>query len=199
MIENRYVGREFLSAENLHAASRLESRMVSDITCLLVIFEHRHIDWPGRNPVEPFTVARHDFRRDGPEFGTPVEVLARLNDPDWERFIWLPFEVAHGDCYGFTMRYAHELQHYRQLVDRQSLSKARAFLSDLRRDGFKPTIKSEGNPNEFDADIVALDMFEELHGQSALQAFVSRESESPVMGDFYSRILPLRARFKAKS
>jgi hypothetical protein len=115
------------------------------------IFEDRRIAWSGLDRVEPFTVARHDLERDGPEEGTPTEVMGHLREIGWERLVWIPVEVAHGDVGRFTIRYAHELQHYRQLLGEESLSKAQKFLAERRREGIHPTISTEKNPAEFDA------------------------------------------------
>lgn len=198
MSGNRFRGRELLPEGNLRVAALVESRLVEESSGLYVVFENRVIDWPGSRRVEPFTVARHDFDRQGPEDGMPQEVVARLREPGWERLVWIPFEVTHGDLYRFTIRYAHELQHYRQLLGvAESLSKVRDFLSRRRREGFMPTLKGEG-PREFDADVIAFDTFEAIHGPVALQDYIGREAVDPLMRNFYDRVLPLIERFKAE-
>jgi hypothetical protein len=194
MRRNRFVGRDLLPASNRAVAALLESRFVQEDSGLYVIFESRVVDWPRRSHVEPFTVARHDYDREGPEAGMPREVVDCLRGAGWERLMWMPVEVAHGAL----DRYVHELQHYRQLIGAESLSKARRFLSRLRHEGFIPRIKTECDPREFDADVAAFDAFETIHGSAALQDFVNREAVDLVMRSFYDRVLPLRERFKAE-
>ena len=96
---------------NLRTAYLIESQLVDEESGLYVVFEDRRIAWFGLDRVEPFTVARHDLERDGPEEGTPTEVIGHLREIGWERLVWIPVEVAHGDVGRFTIRYAHELQH----------------------------------------------------------------------------------------
>lgn len=200
MTENRFRGRELLPEGTLQVAALVESGFVEENSGLYIVFENRVIDWPGSHRVEPFTVARHDFDRDGAEDGMPQEVMARLSESGWERLVWIPVEVAHGDLYRFTIRYAHELQHYRQLLGvAESLSKVRDFLSRRRREGFTPTLKGEEDPREFDADVIAFDTFEAIHGRVTLQNFIEREAAvDPLMRNFYHRVLPLIERFKAE-
>jgi len=197
MGENRFYGRELLPQLNYQLATQIEARLVDQSTGLHVVFESRVIDWPASNPVEPITVARHDYERDGPEPGTPAEVVQHLNESGWERFVWVPVGVGHGDRFRFTIRYAHELQHYRQLLGSDSLSKARAFLSRVRAAGHRPAIKSEMFATEFDADVVGFDVFEAIHGEAALRELVESDAGDQKMRDFYDRVLRLRARFKA--
>jgi hypothetical protein len=198
MTTNRFIGRERLPKTNLRTAYLIESRFVDEDSGLYVVFEDRSIAWPGLDGVEPFTVARHDFEHDGSEKGTPEEVMAHLRDVRWERLVWIPVEVAHGDVGRFTIRYAHELQHYRQLLGAESLQKARNFLAERRLKGITPTIATEKTPAEFDADVVAFDTFESIHGPGALRDFIERESADPKMKYFHDRVLPLRDLFKAK-
>ena len=197
MRQNRFRGRELLPEGNLHIAAQIESRLVEESSGLYVVFENNEIVWPRLPHVEPFTVARHDFDREGPEDGMPQEVVALL-ESGWERLVWMPVEVAHGDLMQFTIRYAHELQHYRQLLGEESLSKVRNFLSKIRREGFAPTIKTEKDPVEFDADVVAFNIFEAIHGRVALQNYIESESADSVMRNFFYHVLPLRERFKAE-
>ena len=150
--------------------------MVEPDTGLLVVFEVASFAWPGQDPIEPFYVADHDYLRDGPENGTPEEVLKHLKEPAWCHFVWLPHWLCQGNRFHFTMRYAHELQHYRQVMRPEQVRSARQFLGALRAGGFVPTIKIERNWNELDADRAALRIFERLHGSEALGAYILEES-----------------------
>lgn len=196
MTRNRFVGRDALPAGIVRCANDVEHRMVLADSGLLVVFESRAISWPDKDRIEPFYVARHDFERDGPERGTPVEVLDHLADPEWNHFVWVLFEFAHGDELRFTIRYAHELQHYRQVSDPQSLHDAREFLRQLKRSGFVPTIRTENDPREFDADRVSLCVSREIHGQEKLSRYIEAESCDSRIGNFYQRLLTLESRWE---
>ncbi len=145
MTANSFFGRNLLSNAILCCAEKVEYRMVEAGSGLYVVFESAPIVWPGENRMTPFYVARHDYDRDGPEAGTPDPIKDHLSSPGWTHFIWLPFEVAQGNCGQFTIRYAHELQHYRQVLNPQFSRDALKFLRALKQSGYVATLNVEGS------------------------------------------------------
>jgi hypothetical protein len=197
MDANHYDGGEHLSNDLASVADELHKRMVIPNTRLKVVFENAEIVWLGHDRIEPFYVAEHDYLRDGPEPRTPNEILKHLAQGSWSHFIWLPRWLCQSDVPALTMRYAHELQHYRQVIDPESVRRARQFFRYLKEQGFVPALEMEVRPAEFDAHRVALESFKSIHGKDALDSYISMESEDPIMKRFYQRLAELTERLSA--
>ena len=194
MTPNLFFGRNTLSDEVAASAESVERRMLATESGLHVIFEEAPVHWPKVQHI-PFYVARHDYNRAGPDSGTPNEVIRHLSRPGWDHLIWVPSEIAHGNSCQFTIRYAHELQHYRQVRDPQCVREAKTFLTYLRNSGYVATLKVERDPREFDADLSALIVFREIHGDLRLMEHVAEESRNPTMANYWDRLRELERRW----
>ena len=183
-----FINREILVDSNLDCAERVENKMYIEGTDVLVVYYHTSLKWEGHDSNEPFHMFRHDYNRDRGGKNFPVQIAEIADSTNWHSFIWFPYEVSIGDKYRFTIRYAHEFQHYRQFHDGTSLQHAREYLRESSIPLNKRKYRIDHVPSELDADRVAVKVFLGIHGHGGYEAFVKSESKKPNMARYFAKL-----------
>lgn len=196
MSANKYIGKEILPIHIKKAVDLIDPYFIEENTGLYITFESTNIFWRNSEIVEPFVVAYHDFEREGPEEGMPLEIIARLKEKGWAYFIWFPFEVAYGDVNQFVLRYAHELQHYKQFINKSLINQPREFLKEWKRKGNTPTIAIENSWREFDSEMASLRIYETLFGAEQFLKYISQIPDLK-MRNYYEYLLNFRCQFES--
>ena len=195
MSANKFIGKEMLPAHIKNTVDIIGQYFIEENTGLYIAFESTKIFWPRFERVEPFVVAYNDFVREGPEDGMPPEVIARLEDKGWDYYIWIPYEVAHGELDQFILRYAHELQHYKQFINKPSINYPREFLREWKRKGNTPGFAIEGSWREFDSEMASLKIYEEIFGSERFLKYIYNLSDL-TMKNYYEYLLIFRRQFE---
>jgi hypothetical protein len=78
LLPNKFVGFESLPSENQQIASVVGRLFIENESGLLVVMESKRLDCASMAWNVPLTVNRLNLQQQGPEMGTPIEILKHM-------------------------------------------------------------------------------------------------------------------------
>jgi len=140
--------------------------------------------------------ALHLNVRRGIEEASPDHILELISDPECDHFVWLSKRIAESERVHMLWVYAHELRHVVQDTLYPGLSEMTEPLRKSLHAGSakQPTAFPIEMPQEFDAELAAMDVVVKILGDEEYRTYRRREeAANRKAADYFRRFDELAA------